>query len=322
MNTQLYMAPMLDFTDGIFREIYFKHFSGIDRAISPFIVVSENSFYKKKAIQSLLPTLHESVPVEPQILGKDPIAFAALVNLLEDEGFQSVNINMGCPARGVVNKGRGSGFLPHPDKVEKFLDTALSKIKIPLSVKMRTGLNSHNEIYPLVQILNAYPISEVIIHPRLGINKYQGPVDLEVMDDMVALLRIPIVFNGDISRSSFDSLNKRYRSIDRWMIGRELLRDPFLPQDIKTSLDSDTDVLSGTNAMNKERNVFVRAFHDDLLEAFCGIIKREAALVGRMKGYWSFLGTLFPLKQGEIEAMKRIIQLDDYKNCIDRIFAN
>lgn len=316
------MAPMLDFTDGTFRDVYFKHFSGVDRAISPFIVISENSFYKKKAIQSLLPSLYESIPVEPQILGKDPLAFAALVNLLEAEGFQSVNINMGCPARAVVNKGRGSGLLPYPDKIEKFLDIAFSKINIPLSVKMRTGLNSHNEIYPLIQILNAYPISEVIIHPRLGIKKYEGPVDLEVMDDLVALLRMPIVFNGDISRSSFYMLNKRYRSIDRWMLGRELLRDPFLAQDIKISLSSNKNILSGTFAVNNERAVTVRAFHDDLLKAFTGIIKREAALVGKMKAYWSFWESLFPLKKWEIEKMKRIVKLDEYIHCIDRIFDN
>lgn len=321
MNNQLYMAPMLDFTDCTFREVYFKHFSGIDRAISPFIVVSENNFYKKKAIQSLLPSLHESVPVEPQILGKDPIAFAALVNLLEDVGFQSVNINMGCPSRAVVNKGRGSGFLPHPDLIEKFLDIALSKINIPLSVKMRSGLYSHNEIYPLIQILNAHPISEVIIHPRLGIHKYEGPVDLDVMDDLVALLRIPIVFNGDVSRSCFYKLHKRFRSIERWMIGRELIRDPFLPQDIKTSLKDGMNTLSVHKTIDGDRLLIFRDFHDELLEVFSRTIRKEAALVGKMKSYWSLFNSLFPGSHEEIERMKRILTLDEYRNSAQNIMS-
>lgn len=315
------MAPMLDFTDCVFREIYFKYFSGIDRAISPFIVVSENSFYKTKAVHSLLPTLHESVPVEPQILGKDPIAFAALVNLLEDVGFSSVNFNMGCPARGVVNKGKGSGLLPHPEKIDEFLNIVLSKINIPLSVKMRTGLNSHNEIYPLIQILNSYPISEVIIHPRLGINKYEGDADLEVMDDLMALFKIPIVHNGDVSRASFANLNKRYRFIDRWMMGRELLRDPFLPQDIKLSLKGDINSLSSMKPVNEERLPIIRGFHDELLEAFICTIKREAALVGKMKSYWSFFNSLFPESHREIEAMKRILTLEEYRKSADKIMS-
>lgn len=322
MENQLYMAPMLDFTDCTFRENYFKHFSGIDRAVSPFIVVSENSFYKKKAIQSLLPTLHEAVPVEPQILGKDPHAFAALVNLLEDEGFKSVNINMGCPANAVVNKGRGCGFLPHPDRIDEFLNIALSKIRIPLSVKMRTGLESHNEIYPVIQILNSYPLSEVIIHPRLGVNKYAGPVDLEVMDDLAALLRIPVVYNGDVSRFTFYQLNKRFRNISRWMIGRELLRDPFLPQDIKKSVESPYDTLKGLNPIDNDRYIKIKAFHDDLLESFSLFIKREQALVGKMKSYWYYWESLFPRDKWEIENLKRILTLEEYKKSVHRIFNN
>ena len=320
MDNSLYMAPMLAFTDSTFREVYFRHFSGIDRAISPFIVVSENSFYKKKAIQSLLPSLHESIPVEPQILGKDPLAFAALVNLLEEEGFQSVNVNMGCPASAVVNKGRGCGFLPYPDRIKEFLDIVMSKITIPLSVKMRTGLNSHNEIYPVIQILNAYPLSEVIIHPRLGVNKYNGPVDLDVMDDLMALIRIPIVFNGDVSRTSFYSLKRRFRSVSRWMIGRELLKDPFLAQDIKSTQERDFNVLSSMNAISTERSIIIREFHDDLLEAFSRIIKREEALVGKMKSYWYYMDSLFPERKWDIENLKRILTLDDYKKITDRIF--
>jgi tRNA-dihydrouridine synthase B len=179
MNDQLYMAPIMAFTDCTYREVYFRHFSGFDRAIAPFIVVSENSHYKTKSIQSLLPILHNTIPVEPQVLSKDPYAFAALCILLEEMGFPSVNINMGCPATAVVNKGRGSALLPHPDQIREFLDISFSKIKMPISIKLRSGFYSHNEIYPIIDILNAYPFSEVIIHPRLGVNKYEGPVDLD-----------------------------------------------------------------------------------------------------------------------------------------------
>lgn len=314
------MAPMLAYTDCTFREVYFRHFSGIDRAIAPFIVVSENSRYRKKAVEALLPSLHESVPVEPQILCKDPEAFAALAIILEDVGFTSVNINMGCPADAVVNKGRGAGLLPHPDVVDHFLNTVLSKINIPLSVKLRTGLHDHNEIYALVAILNRYPLSEVIIHPRLGINKYEGPVDLEVMEDMMAILRQPIVFSGDISRQSFFKLNRRFRRIERWMIGRELLRDPFLAQDIKESLNHSLDVLKIMKPMDEKRKPLIRAYHDDLLEAFSSKMNRQEAIVGKMKSYWYYMESLFPDCEKEIEAMKRILKLDEYNKWVDILF--
>lgn len=321
MENTLYMAPMLSFTDCDFREVFFRHFGGIDRAIAPFIVVSENSRYRKKAVQSLLPSLHEKVPIEPQILGRDPAAFAALVNLLEEEGFTSININMGCPADAVVNKGRGSGFLPHPDRVDAFLDSVLSKIRIPLSLKLRTGLYSHDEIYALVPLFNRYPLSEIIIHPRLGVNKYEGPVDLEVMEDLMAIVRKPIVFSGDVGRSTFYRYNRRFRNISRWMLGRELIRDPFLPQDIKESLGHSLDVLKITPPLDEGRLVLFRAFHDDLLEVFSGKLHREEAVTGKMKSYWYYWESLFPGRDREIGEMKKNLRLDEYRVWVDRIMS-
>jgi tRNA-dihydrouridine synthase len=308
------MAPLLAFTDCTYREVYFKHFTGIDRAVSPFIVVSENSHYKMKSVQSLIPELHESIPVEPQILAKDPYAFAALVTLLEDVGFQSVNLNLGCPATSVVNKGRGSGLLPYPDQIRKFLEICLSKIRIPLSIKLRTGLYSHQEIYPVIDVLNDFTLSEVIIHPRLGINKYEGPVNLEIMDDILGKIQAPVVYNGDVSRLTFNDLKKRFPFVSRWMIGRELLKDPFLASDIKKGLTRE--------AIDEERKVLIKNFHDDLLQAFVQRIEKEEALVGKMKSYWHYMESLFPGKNEETLSMKKILKLCDYEKIINRIFED
>lgn len=320
MNDLLYMAPLLAFTDCTYRQVYFKYFSGIDRAVSPFIVVAENSRYRKKSVQSLLPNLHESIPVEPQILAKDPYAFAALVSLLEDAGFSSVNFNLGCPAKAVVAKGRGSGFLPHPDQIRDFLEIVLSKINIPLSIKLRTGLYSHEEIYPIIDILNDYPVREVIIHPRLGINKYEGPVNLEIIDKILPLIKAPVVYNGDIGRRSFSILKKRYPTVSRWMIGRELLKDPYLPGDIHRFLQNSQPCPLDLRAIDEKRKIRIREFHDELLEVFSDKIGKEEALVGKMKSYWYYMESLFPEKTGEIYKMRKILKLVEYKKIIDQIF--
>ena len=301
MNDQIYMAPLLAFTNCTYREIFFKHFSGIDRAISPFIVVSENGRYKRSAVESLLPNLHETIPVEPQILAKDPLAFAALVSLLEDVGFKSVNFNLGCPARAVVNKGRGSGLLPYPEKIRDFLDKSMERINIPISIKLRTGLNSHDEIYPIIDVLNDYPISEVIIHPRLGVHKYEGYANHEIMDKIVHLFKAPLVYNGDVSRKSFEILQDRFPEVSRWMVGRELLKDPYLAEDIKTTLGDESKPLSEISPMDIKRRTTIMDFHDDLLKSFSRIIKREEALVGKMKSYWFYMESLFSGKENEID---------------------
>lgn len=320
MIKTLYMAPMLVYTDSTFREVYFRHFSGFDRAVAPFIVVAENSRYRKKSLQSLLPSLHETIPVEPQILSKDPDACVALANLLEDAGFKSVNINMACPADAVVNKGRGSGFLPHPERVQDFLASVIPKIRLPLSVKVRTGLYSHREIEALIPVFNAFPLSEVMVHPRLGVDKYEGSVDLEAMKSVAATLKHPLVFSGDVSRRTWIDFSNSFKEVDRWMIGRELLRDPFLPEDIRAYERGEADRLRKIVPLNRERKNRLRDYHDDLLDTLGKKINRQEALVGKMKSYWQYLEALFPGREAEMEEMKRILHLDEYNLWVNKLF--
>lgn len=319
MDKTLYMAPMLVYTDCIFREVYFRHFPGIDRALAPFIVVSENSRYRKKSVQGLLPALHESIPVEPQILSKDPGAFIALANLLADEGFQSININMACPADAVVNKGRGAGFLPHPERVDGFLDAVLPKLRLPLSVKVRTGQLNHREIEKLIPVFNSYPLSEVIVHPRLATDKYEGPVNLDAMKVVARDLKHPLVFSGDVSRKTWESFTGDLPSINRWMIGRELLRDPFLPEDIVSWENGSSSGLKGITPLDERRIIRIGNYLDDLLETFGKKISRQEALIGKMKSYWQYLEALFPGREREMDEMKGILRLDEYTQWINKL---
>lgn len=321
MKNVLYMAPMLGYTDCTFREVYFRHFSGIDRAIAPFIVVSENSRYRRKAVRGLFPAGHEAVYVEPQILSKDPKAFIALTAHLEDEGFTSVNINMACPAETVVNKGRGAGFLNHPDRVEEFFEAVIPRIGIPLSVKIRTGRWSHTEIKKLIPLFNRYPISEVIIHPRLAVDKYEGPVNLDVVKALCGELDKPIVYSGNISRSSWTFFRKELPEIDCWMIGRELLRDPFLSGDIKRFEEGQAPPPDEVGTFHPERIKKVKSYHNDLLGNLGGQIKREEALVGKMKSYWHYLKDYFPDTEEEFNIMRKILKLDEYTEWVDKLFT-
>ncbi len=320
MNDLIYLAPLLALTDSTFRKVYLKYFSGIDRALAPFIVVSENCRFTKKAVKSLFPDFHEAVPVEPQILAKDPSAFVSLATTLSSIGFRSVNINMGCPAPAVYSKGRGSGFLPHPERIREFLEICLEQLTIPLSVKIRTGLYSHNEIYPIIDVLNDFPLKEVIIHPRLGKDKYEGEVNLEIMDKIIPLIKHPLVYNGDIMRNSFARIKMRFPYINRWMCGRAVLQDPFLAADIKEYLNNDSLDLSARDPMDDKRKEVIKKFHDELLISYSLFFPKEAALVGKMKSYWYYLESLFPLHSLEIKEMRKILKLDDYRKSVDNIF--
>ena len=166
------LAPMQGLTEVLFRRVYEECFPGaIARAVSPFIALTRNMSFSTDngQISDVLPENNVgSIPVTPQILGREVDEFIALSNRLYDLGYREVNWNMGCPMRKVAAKHRGSGILPYPEEVRGVLERVIPAMKPSLSVKVRLGLKEREEIFRLVPVLNDYPLASVTIHPRLG----------------------------------------------------------------------------------------------------------------------------------------------------------
>ncbi len=171
---------MQGLTEVLFRRVYEKCFpQAIPLAVSPFISLTHNllqspeELSKNGKLADILPSNNsDSIPVIPQILGKEPDEFIAVANCLYEMGYQEVNWNIGCPMRQVTAKHRGSGILPYPEEVRHILDAIIPNMKPALSVKMRIGLRDKSEIFNIIPVLNDYPLASVTIHPRLGRQQY------------------------------------------------------------------------------------------------------------------------------------------------------
>ncbi len=187
---------MKGFTDHIFRNTFAEHFGGFDLAVAPFIASKRDRIFKKKYVKDLLPENNTRLPVIPQIMSKSAEDFTVLANYLYDLGHETVNWNLGCPYPMVANKKRGSGMLPHTDRIHAFLDSVIPGIRGTLSIKIRLGWRSTDDIFRLVPVLNQYPLEELIIHPRTGIQRYDGEIDLEAFGRCVSTINHPIVYNG------------------------------------------------------------------------------------------------------------------------------
>lgn len=88
-------------------------------------------------------------------------------------GYDEINVNLGCPSGTVVSKKRGSGILAYPDMLDSFLDELYTKADFPVSIKTRVGFND-DELWPrLIEIYSKYPISELIVHPRVQKDFYK-----------------------------------------------------------------------------------------------------------------------------------------------------
>ena len=160
-----YFAPMEGVTGAVYRRTHHEFFSGVDKYFMPFITPTTNEKLTPRQKRDVLPEYNEGVPAVPQLLTKSAADCIWAVNALHDLGYPEVNLNLGCPSGTVTAKGKGAGFLAHPDELDRFFDEVFAKCE-GISVKTRLGVHEASEFDKLLEIYNRYPITELTIHPR------------------------------------------------------------------------------------------------------------------------------------------------------------
>jgi len=307
MNHLFYLAPLRGVTDHIFRSVYEKHFGKFDYMVTPFVSTVRGTRVADCYFKDTLPQNNDTKRVIPQIIGSESGGFLLLSRRFADFGFSAVNWNLGCPAPLITRKKRGSGLLPHKDIIKKFLDETLPQLPIALSIKVRLGFESKNDLEALIPIFNNYPIKEIIIHPRTGFQAYEGCVDLDIFEKYFEMCNHTVVYNGDIrSLDFFNYLQNRFPTINRWMIGRGVIMNPNLPA-----------ILKGENY--DLYMVKLREFLDELLDVNSNTLPLKSVL-GKMKEMWGYLGIELD-KSGKLSRKIMLSSsLIEYNNAIDEFF--
>jgi tRNA-dihydrouridine synthase B len=306
----LTLAPIKGFTEAPYRNAAAACFKGFDAAMAPFVVALQGHKYPDSHLKDLLPENNHGWPVTPQILSNHPEGFIKLAGRLHALGYRTVNWNLGCPFPQVANKQRGSGLLPHPDKIDHFLDTVLPAIPNRLSIKTRIGRFDADEMEGLLPVFNRYPLAELIIHPRTGAQMYTGNPDLDVFASCLESSSNPVVYNGDINTvDDYTRLSERFKPIDCWMLGRGALANPFLPGAIK-----------GVNPPDTQKLETIRQFHDRLLEAYAQVLSGPAHLGDKMKGFWRYLAGSFEDGKKTLKKIQKTRQTSHYLEVVNRFF--
>ncbi|MBO4599525.1 MAG: tRNA-dihydrouridine synthase family protein [Bacteroidales bacterium] len=306
----LILAPMQGLTELMFRKVYQQCFPGaFDLAVSPFLSLTHGNLADAwKKIDDVLPEANrDSIPVIPQILGKEPQEFVGLANRLYEIGYTEVNWNIGCPMRRVAAKHRGSGILPYPNEIQSLLEQVVPQLKPQLSIKMRLGHNSPQEIFAIIPILNEYPLANVTIHPRTGRQQYGGQVDLDTFERVLPLLHHRIVYNGDIcTLADYHRITSRFPQIRDFMIGRGVLYDPLLPLHIK-------EEKAETGEEELQQSVrFILALLDAIGE---GDVRDESKM-RKVKEYWCLVRRSLPITEQQALA---VLHAQDYGSTLERV---
>ena len=301
-----YLAPMEGITTYNFRRAYHKYYGGVEKYFTPFIA---NRRLSSRERNDILPEHNQGRNTVPQILTNRAEDFLDIANSLASFGYDTVNMNLGCPSGTVVARKRGSGFLSVPDELERFLDTIFEKSPVKISVKTRIGLEAVSEWDRLLELFAKYPLEELILHPRLQREGYGGQVHPEAFQAAARSLSVPLCYNGDLTDT--DHTSAGYGSLgwllslqpdtDTVMIGRGILQNPGL--------------LTGDSSVST-----LRAFHDELLEGYIKIMSGDTNTLYKMKDLWTFLSKGFQSPEHFLKRIRKADRIPDYCLAVDAFF--
>lgn len=315
---EIYFAPLEGITGYIYRNAFHDFFTGIDKYFTPFLSPNQNRALNPKEIRDILPENNRGMNVVPQILTNRAEYFLRAAEELEGRyGYGEVNMNLGCPSRTVVTKGKGAGFLAKPEQLDAFFEEIFGKIKSKVSVKARIGVDEPKEFCRLMEIFNKYPLYELIIHPRVQKDYYNNTPNWEAFGEAVGTSRNSLCYNGDIfTLEDYRRLKARFPEIKKLMLGRGMLMNPMLAEMIKA--EEAGEAKAGDIVMDKKR---LRGFHDRLYADYKSVMSGDRNVLFKMKEFWVYAGNLFPEEEKLLKGIKKSTRLWEYDRAVEGILG-
>ena len=307
---RLYSSPLQGYTDFRFRSAFQKYFGGIDQYFAPYIRLNGKGEIKPANERDINPANNLSIKLVPQLMTKDAREFLFIAKYVQKLGYSELNWNLGCPYPMVTKRGMGSGMLASPEKIDEILSRVNAESDIRVSVKMRLGLESPDEIFKVLPVLDKYLLENITIHPRLGKQLYKGEVDLDTFERCIGQSRHKILYNGDItSVQAFRELKDRFPDIEHWMIGRGLIADPFLPAMIKAD---------NHNYPENWVEIFSK-FHDTLFSSYIEALSGPKHILLKMYHLWEYFIYLFPNPPKSLKKIKKVQNIEAYRGLMKQI---
>src|SRR6476620_1915154 len=190
------LAPMAGVTDTLFRRVI-RGLGGCGLLMTEFTSSEGITRSAKKTLRYLFfqPDEH---PITAQLFGASPSVMADAAKLVEDHGFDAVDINLGCPAKKVVKCG-GSGLLRDMELLDEIFHAVRAAVKIPLTIKLRAGWDENSIVaVDVAKMAESAGIEAVAVHPRTRVQGYSGRADWSIIAAVKQSVKIPVIGNGDI----------------------------------------------------------------------------------------------------------------------------
>jgi tRNA-dihydrouridine synthase B len=222
-----WLAPMAGITDVCFRRLMDEMQAGV---LISELVSAKGLFFNSEKTKKMM-RIHKSpgTLVGIQLFGESAEDIVNAVSVVEETGADFIDINMGCPVKKVIKKGCGAALMRDPAYLEEFLSTIKKGIRLPLTVKMRTGWNENElTIHECVEAAYQSGCEWVAIHGRTRAQGYEGKADWDLIAEVKHRAKLPIIGNGDIRSATQAKQRLNETGVDAVMIGRGALRNPWI----------------------------------------------------------------------------------------------
>lgn len=301
-----YAAPMEGITGYICRNAHHRVFGGVDKYFTPFLSPGKKRSLRSRELGDILPEHNQGVPVVPQILTNDWEDFLHTAEILKEFGYEEINLNLGCPSGTVTAKKRGAGFLACPEELDRFLDQVCAGTDRKISVKTRLGVESPEEFGPLLEIFCRYPLSELIVHPRVQKEGYRGTPHREEFHRALLEAPFPVCYNGNLfSPEDVEQFSREFPQADRVMFGRGLIADPALA--------------SAAGEGKTVTEEAFRRFHQEILDGYCRIMSGDRNVLFKMKELWFYMIHLFSGGEYFEKKIKKSSTVAEYRLWVERL---
>jgi tRNA-dihydrouridine synthase B len=225
-NNRLLLAPMAGVTNLPFRLMV--RGMGADLVFSEMVSAMGLTMNIGRTIE-LLKSHPSEKPLAVQIFGSKPDVMARAASMVAELGADIVDINMGCPVKKVTKTGAGASLLREPKLVQEIVSAVRLTCPVPLTVKIRSGWSpGEPAAVEIAHILEDCGVDAITVHPRFATQGYSGKADWDVITGVKAIVKIPVIGNGDINSPSDALRMEKESGCDGLMIGRAAVRNPWI----------------------------------------------------------------------------------------------
>jgi len=305
VNPPTFLSPMAGLTDSVFRRLI-KRLGGCGLVMTEFTSaegLTRNSLKSKR----MLFYHEEERPVTAQLFGAEPSRLADATRMVEDLGFDAIDLNLGCPAKKVVKACGGSALLRETKLLEEILKTIRASTSLPFTIKIRAGWSETEIVSVQVgKMAEDIGINAIAFHPRTRVQGFSGHSDWNLIGELKAALKIPVIGNGDIVTPEDAFSMKRETGCDGVMIGRGALSNPWIFRQIHELENG----LPSTQPDVAAKYELIKSYFQLLFE------EETPGAIGKMKQFASWFTHAIPYgaalrksifeSQTESEVMERI----------------